>query len=58
VDGFAIDFDGLTADATSFEPGPPHSGTHPLDDEMRSSSAIAPMIMTMVRPWGGGIDIG
>jgi len=34
VDSLAIDGDGLPADVPAFEPGPPHAGAHPLDDQV------------------------
>ena len=34
VDGFAVDFDGLTTDVASFEAGAPHAGADPLDDQI------------------------
>ena len=36
----------------AFEPGAPHAGAHPLDDQLRSSSAIAATITMMARPSG------
>jgi len=33
-DSFAIDGDGLPADVPALEPGAPHAGAHPLDDQV------------------------
>jgi hypothetical protein len=33
VDGFPVNLEGLPADMAAFEPGPPHAGADPLDDQ-------------------------
>ena len=33
-DGFTIEIERPAADVTSFEPGAPHAGAHPLDDQV------------------------
>ena len=33
-DGFTVEFERLAADVTAFEPGAPHAGADPLDDQV------------------------
>lgn len=33
-DGIAIELERMTADVPAFEPGAPHAGAHPLDNEI------------------------
>ena len=40
----AIDIEWPPADMPSLQPGATHSCPHPLDDEIHSSSAMAPML--------------
>lgn len=57
ADGGAIEVERRASDTLAFEPGAADGGAHSLDDRLRSSSAIAPMITTMARPSGPPVSI-
>jgi hypothetical protein len=56
-DGLAVKFEWLSSDMPAFEPGASHAGFYSLDDQVRSSSAIAPMMTTMARPSGPDVSM-
>ena len=56
-DGFAVQHQRFSSDLPAFEAGAPHAGAHRSTIRLRSSSAMAPMMVTTARPRGPPVSI-